>query len=165
MPQLEQTEFFISQLFWLVLTFSFLLIFLWRISLPRISSVLEKRENKINNDIESAKQQQTEAEEIEKIIEKELITSRNEGSDLIKSSTNSIQETISNEIKEYENKLNKKIDDTSSDIENDKKEIINQIDNQIYEITKMLFSKLSLLNVEDQEIKDSILSIKNKTVN
>ena len=68
MPQLEQTEFFISQLFWLVLTFSFLLIFLWRISLPRISSVLEKRENKINNDIESAKQQQTEAEEIEKII-------------------------------------------------------------------------------------------------
>ena len=165
MPQLEQTEFFISQLFWLVLTFSFLLIFLWRISLPRISSVLEKRENKINNDIESAKQQQTEAEEIEKIIEQELITARNEGNNLIKSSTNSIQETISNEIKELENKLNKKIDDTSSNIENDKKKIISQIDNQIYEVTKMLFSKLSVVRVEDKEIKDSILSIKNKTVN
>ena len=62
MPQLEQTEFFISQLFWLVLTFTFLLIFLWRISLPRISSVLEKRESKIDNDIASAKQLQAEAE-------------------------------------------------------------------------------------------------------
>ena len=165
MPQLEQTEFFISQLFWLVITFSFLLIFLWRISLPRISSVLEKRENKINNDIESAKQQQTEAEEIEKIIEQELITARNDGNNLIKSSTNSIQETISNEIKELENKLNKKIDDTSYNIENDKKKIISQIDNQIYEVTKMLFSKLSVVRVEDKEIKDSILSIKNKTVN
>ena len=48
-------EFFVSQLFWLIVTFSFLLIFLWRISLPRISSVLEKRENKINNDIKLAK--------------------------------------------------------------------------------------------------------------
>ena len=44
MPQLNP-EFFISQLFWLILTFSFLLFFLWKISLPRISSVLEKRDN------------------------------------------------------------------------------------------------------------------------
>ncbi len=46
MPQLNP-EFFVSQLFWLVVTFSFLLVFLWRISLPRIGSVLEKREKKI----------------------------------------------------------------------------------------------------------------------
>ena len=72
MPQLEQTEFFISQLFWLVLTFTFLLIFLWRISLPRISSVLEKRESKIDNDITSAKQLQAEAEEIQKQIDQQL---------------------------------------------------------------------------------------------
>ena len=54
MPQLNP-EFFVSQLFWLVVTFSFLLLFLWKVSLPRIGSVLEKRENKINNDIETAK--------------------------------------------------------------------------------------------------------------
>ena len=54
MPQLNP-EFFISQLFWLVITFTFLFIFLWRISLPRISSVLEKREYKINEDIALAK--------------------------------------------------------------------------------------------------------------
>ena len=63
MPQLNP-EFFLSQVFWLVITFSFLLIFLWRISLPRINSVLEKRENKINIDIKTAKEIQTEAEEI-----------------------------------------------------------------------------------------------------
>jgi len=60
MPQLNP-EFFLSQVFWLVITFSFLLIFLWRISLPRISSVLEKRENKINDEIQTAKKLQTEA--------------------------------------------------------------------------------------------------------
>ena len=54
MPQLNP-EFYISQLFWLVISFTFLFIFLWRISLPRISTVLEKRSNKINEDIEIAK--------------------------------------------------------------------------------------------------------------
>ena len=71
MPQLNP-EFFVSQIFWLVLTFSFLLLFLWKVSLPRIGSVLEKRENKINNDIETAKQLQIEAEEIQKQIEQKL---------------------------------------------------------------------------------------------
>ena len=50
MPQLNP-EFFVSQLFWLAVFFSFLLIFLWRISLPRIANVLEKRHNKINENL------------------------------------------------------------------------------------------------------------------
>ena len=72
MPQLNP-EFFLSQLFWLVVTFSFLLFFLWKVSLPRISSVLEKRENKINNDIKTAKQLQIEAEKIQdQILEQRI---------------------------------------------------------------------------------------------
>ena len=63
MPQLNP-EFFVSQLFWLVVTFSFLLVFLWRISLPRIGSVLEKREKKINDDIATTKELHKEAESI-----------------------------------------------------------------------------------------------------
>ena len=61
MPQLNP-EFFVSQLFWLVVTFSFLLVFLWRISLPRIGSILEKRDKKINDDFATAKKLQEEAE-------------------------------------------------------------------------------------------------------
>ena len=69
MPQLDP-EFFVSQLFWLVVTFSFLLIFLWRISLPRISNVLKKRERKISEDLTAAKELQLEAEKIQESIAK-----------------------------------------------------------------------------------------------
>ena len=86
MPQLNP-EFYFSQLFWLVISFSFLLIFLWKISLPRISSVLEKRENKINNDIETAKQLQNDAEEIQKNIDKQLKEVNEKTSNLIKESS------------------------------------------------------------------------------
>ena len=84
MPQLNP-EFFISQLFWLVLTFTFLFVFLWRISLPRINSVLEKRESKINEDVAVAKQLQAEAEEIQKKIDNQLNQAKTETADLIKS--------------------------------------------------------------------------------
>ena len=83
MPQLNP-EFFVSQLFWLVVTFSFLLIFLWRISLPRISTVLEKRESKINNDMESAKQLQAEAEGIQEKIDQSLDEAKESTSQSIK---------------------------------------------------------------------------------
>ena len=71
MPQLNP-EFFASQLFWLVITFVFLFIFLWRISWPRINSVQTKRENKIKEDIKKAKQLQAEAEDIQEQINKQL---------------------------------------------------------------------------------------------
>ena len=86
MPQLNP-EFYISQVFWLVITFSFLLIFLWRISLPRINSVLEKREDKINNEIQTAKNLQTEAEAIQDKIDQELSASREQVEKLIKETT------------------------------------------------------------------------------
>ena len=71
MPQLNP-EFFVSQLFWLVVTFSFLLVFLWRVSLPRIGNILEKRERKINEDLTAAKELQSEAENIQAKIEQQL---------------------------------------------------------------------------------------------
>ena len=105
MPQLNP-EFFLSQIFWLVTTFSFLLFFLWRISLPRISQVLEKREIKINEDIKSAKKLQTEAEEIQSKIDQQLNNIYKQTSDLIKKSNTDLQnkilielETIDKEIK------------------------------------------------------------------
>ena len=90
MPQLNP-EFFVSQLFWLVVTFSFLLLFLWKVSLPRIGSVLEKRENKINNDIETAKQLQIEAEKIQAQIEQKLHNFKEQNISLIKNSAVDLQ--------------------------------------------------------------------------
>ena len=60
MPQLNP-EFFVSQLFWLAVFFTFLFVFLWRVSLPRIATVLEKRQNKIDENLSSAKELQEQA--------------------------------------------------------------------------------------------------------
>ena len=163
MPQLNP-EFFVSQLFWLVVTFSFLLFFLWKISLPRISKVLEKRENKISNDIEIAKKLQTEAEQIQNEIDRQLSSARDQASNIIKESTLNIKNKIATELGKIDNELSKKIDESFAIIERNKKESIIKINNQILEITKLTLSKLSSVPVNDEEIRDSVTKAQSKAI-
>ncbi|PPR44490.1 MAG: ATP synthase subunit b [Alphaproteobacteria bacterium MarineAlpha5_Bin8] len=164
MPQLNP-EFFISQLFWLILTFSFLLFFLWKISLPRISSVLEKRDNKINNDVNTAKKMQAEAEEIQKQIEDQLKKAKDETSDQIKGAIQNIQAKSLEELSNLDKILNKKIEDSGLAIEKNKNNSLEQINSQIFEVTKLTLNKISTLNIDDKEIKNSIEKMKSKVAN
>ena len=164
MPQLNP-EFYMSQLFWLVLTFTFLFIFLWRISLPRISTVLEKRASKINDDIRSAKQHQAEAEEIQNKIDFQLREARLETSELIKTANFNFQDQAAKELEKIDNSINLKIDETSTAITKSKSESLKQINDHIYEITKLTLSKISNINADDSEIKDVVTSVHQGAIN
>ena len=142
MPQLNP-EFFVSQLFWLVVTFSFLLVFLWIISLPRIGFVLEKREKKINDDIAAAKELQEKAEAIQKILEDKLRNARTETAEMIKTTSINLQEKTAKELVKLDKNLDKKIHDSANNIEKSKSDSLNQIHDQIYEITKLIFVKIT----------------------
>ena len=157
MPQLNP-EFFVSQLFWLVVTFSFLLIFLWRISLPRIGSVLDKRERKISEDLATAKKLQSEAENIQEEIDSQLIQARSQATDILKSTSNSLQKKAEEELENLDKELDLKINDSAKTIEKNKKESLENIENQINDITKLTLSKIIKLNISDEEIKKAVKS-------
>ena len=163
MPQLNP-EFFLSQIFWLVVTFSFLLLFLWKISLPRIGSVLEKRESKINNDIQTAKRIQTEAEKIQSEIDKKIINAHEETTNLIKESTLNFQKNANEKLMKLDSELGKKIDDSVAIIENNKNKAKQEIQKQINEIVKIILSKLTSVQVKDEEIRDAISKNHSKMV-
>jgi F-type H+-transporting ATPase subunit b len=164
MPQLNP-EFYISQLFWLVISFTFLFIFLWRISLPRISIVLKNRESRINEDIKMSKKLQSEAEEIQIKIENQLREAKLEASDLIKKANHNFQDKISNELDKLDKQLSKKIEESSSIIEQNKIKSINEVQSQIYQITKLTLSKISTIKVSDIEVKDVVDNIHKKEIN
>ena len=157
MPQLNP-EFFVTQLFWLVVTFSFLLVFLWRISLPRIGNVLEKRERKISEDLTTAKELQNEAEKIQDTIESQLKQARTDASEMIKSSSMSLQDKAQIELTKLDKELDAKIEQSSATIEKSKNDSVLQIQNQINEITKLTLSKVAAFDVSDDEIKSAIKS-------
>ncbi len=161
MPQLNP-EFFVSQLFWLVVTFTFLLIFLWRISLPRIGSVLEKREKKINDDIATAKELQEKAEAIQKILEDKLRNALTETTEMIKTISVNLQEKTAIELVKLDKNLDNKIHDSANNIEKSKSDSLNQIHDQIYEITKLIFYKITNFKVSNLDVKDAVTAVERK---
>jgi F-type H+-transporting ATPase subunit b len=149
-------EFFVSQLFWLVVTFSFLFVFLWRVSLPRIGNVLDKRERKITEDLTAAKELQAEASQIQEEIEKQLKRARTDASEMIKSSSIALQDKAQTELKKLDKELETKIDESAKAIDKSKSESLSQIQEQIHEITKLTLSKVATFNVSDDEIKKAV---------
>ena len=159
MPQLNP-EFFLSQIFWLFLTFSFLLIFLWKITLPRINIALEKRENKINSDIRAAEKLQTEANLIQDYIDKEINFAKEKVENLIKNSSINFQKESNKKIKLVDEEIINKIHETNISLEKNKQKILNEIDKPIHEIIKLTLSKLSDFDVSEKEINQAKNNIK-----
>ena len=159
MPQLNP-EFFVSQLFWLFIFFSFLLIFLWRVSLPRISKVLEKRQNKIDNNLSSAKELKEHAQLIEKKINEEIYKAKEETSHQIKQSLSSFQDDISSKLSSLDKELNMKINNSEKEIIKQKDYQMKKIDEEIFHITKITVSKITKINLSDDEINNAIESNK-----
>ena len=79
MPQLNP-EFWISQIFWLTLTFGILYLVLSKLILPKISANLESRKSQILENIEAAEKQREDSEtklkEYEEIIAKNRLDAK-----------------------------------------------------------------------------------------
>lgn len=67
---------FASQLFWLALTFGFLLWFMSKVIVPRIGGILETRQDRIAQDLDRAHELKTEADEAIAAYEQELARAR-----------------------------------------------------------------------------------------
>ena len=61
MPQLNP-EFWIAQIFWLLLIFSTLYVIIWKIFLPKITYSVENRKSRIVNDLDEAEKLKESAE-------------------------------------------------------------------------------------------------------
>ncbi len=83
MPQFDPNT-FTPQLFWLVVTFTVLLVAMWRHALPRISGILEARQQRIGSDLEKAAALKAETERVAAEYEKALAEARDKAADAIK---------------------------------------------------------------------------------
>ena len=116
MPQLNP-EFWISQIFWLTLTFGILYIVLSKIILPKISSNLELRKSQIQENIEAAEKQRESVEsklkEYDDVILKSKLKAKNIFKDArekalknINSKKETLDKQIDEEIKKAEQEIN-----------------------------------------------------------
>ena len=106
MPQLNP-EFWISQIFWLTLTFGILYIILSKLILPKISDNLESRKSQILENVEAAEKQRQNSEEKLKEYEKIVLKSKMEAKIIF----NQAREKALKDISAKKEVLDKQIDD------------------------------------------------------
>ena len=116
MPQLNP-EFWISQIFWLIITFGFLFFILSKIILPKVSNSLENRKTQIKENIEIAEKQRLESDNKIKEFEKIILNSKLEA----KNYFNKAREKIINDLDKKKLTLETEI---NSEIQLAEKEII-----------------------------------------
>ena len=118
MPQLNP-EFWISQIFWLTLTFGILYVTLSKLILPKISDNLESRKSQILENVEAADKQRQNSEE--KLREYEEIVSKSKME--AKSIFNQAREKALKDISAKKEVLDKQIDDEIGKAEQEIKEL------------------------------------------
>ena len=112
MPQLD-TEFWVSQIFWLTITFSILFVLLSKLILPKISANLEMRKSLILENISEAEKKREESElkikEFEEIVEK----SKNEAKNYL----NQVKTKLAKSINLKKEALEKELSDEIQKVE------------------------------------------------
>lgn len=84
MPQLEQVATYVSQVFWLVVTFGLLYIILWKAALPKVADLLRERQDRIDGDLQKARQLKEEAETVLQAYEAAMAEARSQAQDILR---------------------------------------------------------------------------------
>ena len=163
MPQLNP-EFWISQIFWLIITFGILYIVLSKFILPKISSNLELRKSQIQENIETAEKQREMSEVKLKEYDEIILKSKLDAKNIFKNA----REKIIKDINLKKETLDKQIDDEISNAEEEiktlKKDATDKINKIAIETSSDLLKKLIGTEINNSSISAIVddLSKKNK---
>jgi len=151
MPQLNP-EFWISQIFWLTLTFGILYIVLSKLILPKISANLELRKSQIQDNIEAAEKQRKDSESKLKEYDDIIFKSKLEAKNIFKDSREKVIKDINNKKETLENQINEEIKKAEKEIEVVKKNAPEKINKIAIEASSELVKKLIGAEINNSSI-------------
>ena len=141
MPQLNP-EFWISQIFWLTLTFGILYLVLSKLILPKISANLELRKSQIQENIEAAEKQRESSELKLKEYDNIILKSKIQAKNIFKVSREKVIKDINSKKETLEKQIDEEIKKTEQEIHVLKKSAPEKINRIAIETSSELVKKL-----------------------
>ena len=151
MPQLNP-EFWVSQIFWLTLTFGILYVILSKLILPKISGNLELRKSQIQENIEAAEKQRVDSES--KLKEYDEIISKNklEAKNIFKNTREKALKNITYKRETLDKQIDEEIKKAEEEISVLKKNAPEKINKVAIETSSELLKKLIGADVNNSSI-------------
>jgi F-type H+-transporting ATPase subunit b len=151
MPQLNP-EFWVSQIFWLTLTFGILYIVLSKLILPKISANLESRKSQIQENIEAAEKQRESSEFKLKEYDKIILKSKLEAKNIFKDAREKALKDINSKREILDNQIDEEVKNAEKEIEILRKSAPEKINKIAIETSSELVKRLIGAEVNNSSI-------------
>ena len=151
MPQLNP-EFWISQIFWLTLTFGILYVFLSKLILPKISANLELRKSQIQENIEAAEKQRDDSEAKLKEYDDFVLKSKLEAKNIFKDAREKALKDINSKREILDKQVDREVQKAEDEIDALKKAAPEKINKIAIETSSELVKKLIGAEINNSSI-------------
>lgn len=155
MPQFDPST-FSTQLFWLFVTFTVLLIVTWRTALPRITEVRNTRRNRVDGDLEKAEKLKSEAESVLAAYEQALAGATAEALSIHREIGQELTEDRMRRQEELGRKLLQQTREAESRIAEEKTRAVDNIRDVTREVVQSATERLVGTQVSEQEAETAI---------
>ena len=149
MPQLEQVEFFVSQLFWLGVFFVILFTVLTYATLPKIRAFLNQRDDFVKSHISKQDELIKKAESIVENYEVKLNDAKSQASQIINDAKDKAMLESESLIKSTEEKIQHEIKMTEQRVAKEKDQAISDLNIQLKDSATSFISKVTKIEKEN----------------
>lgn len=155
MPQFE-TASFISQIFWLFLTFGLLYLGIRNFFVPKMSSILESRDFQITSMFSKAELAKNEAEDIDKKIKERLEQARIKSKNMISDTSDKINKMRASKDAQFEVEVKKMFDNSDNLVNEFKQQAAKEIENISLSAAKFALKEFVNLSISDKDLQSRI---------
>jgi F-type H+-transporting ATPase subunit b len=155
MPQLNART-FPSQIFWLVIAFGTLYYLMRRKALPRVTEILEARQERIAGDLDRAARLREEAETAQRRHEEVVAQAQHKALDQLRA----VQERVAAENvrrqAELEGDLSRRLAESEASINAARERALSEVENVAAEVAQAVVERLAGLHVSEAEVRDTL---------
>ena len=155
MPQFDPTT-FTPQLFWLVVTFAVLFVAMWRHALPRLSDILEARQERIEADLKKATTLKEQADKVLGEYEQALAKARDRASTAVKRASDEIAAESAKRHETFGQDLARKTRAAEQQIAAARDEALTSVTVVAAEVARAATAKLIGAEVPDEQARKAV---------
>ena len=163
MPQLNP-DYWISQIFWVILIFGMLYVILWRTILPKINENLENRKSQILTDLDDAQKFEEQSKEKLSEYNKILSEAKQEAKKIIDGTRKKIFRNIENKKNQFNLEIVKEIENAEKEIKTMKLSSIKDINTIAIETSSDIVRKIVGTEVNASSVSAIVEDISKKEI-
>lgn len=160
MPQIDQVSAtFLTQLFWLVLTFGAVYFTVGRSMVPKIQATMEMRKKRVEDDMEEARLAHARADEMEEEYRKKIQAMRDEANGITNEAKAKAAEKSERRLHDADKRVMEKIARAEAVIQEQRDAALKEVEAVAVEATSDIVARLTKANISGDMVATTVKGV------